>query len=63
MEQNPNGRVAQSPILVTTVTLEKLRKRGYEPMLDYYSKESPQLNEPLYGRPACTGTIFLTKYS
>jgi group II intron reverse transcriptase/maturase len=47
-------RVAQSPILVTTVTLEKLRKRGYEPMLDYYSKVSPQLNEPLYARPACT---------
>jgi group II intron reverse transcriptase/maturase len=40
--------VAQSPILVTTVTLERLRKRGYEPMLDYYSKVSPQLNEPLY---------------
>jgi group II intron reverse transcriptase/maturase len=40
--------VAQSPILVTTVTLERLRKRGYELMLDYYSKVSPQLNEPLY---------------
>jgi len=47
-------RVAQSPILVTTVTLERLKKRGYEPMLDYYSKVSPQLNEPLYARPACT---------
>ena len=46
--------VAQSPILVTTVTLERLRKRGYEPMLDYYSKVSPQLNEPLYARPART---------
>jgi len=41
-------RVAQSPILVTTVTLERLHKRGYEAMLDYYSKVSPQLNEPLY---------------
>jgi RNA-directed DNA polymerase len=40
--------VAQSPILITTVTLERLKKRGYEPMLDYYSKVSPQLNEPLY---------------
>ena len=27
--------VAQSPILVTTITLERLRKRGYESMLDY----------------------------
>jgi RNA-directed DNA polymerase len=44
-------RVAQSPILVTTVTLERLKKRGYEPMLDYYSKVSPQLNEPLITRP------------
>jgi len=40
--------VAQSPILVTTVTLERLKRRGYEPMLYYYSKVSPQLNEPLY---------------
>jgi group II intron reverse transcriptase/maturase len=46
--------VAQSPILVTTVTLERLKKRGYEAMLDYYSKVSPQLNEPLYTRPVRT---------
>jgi RNA-directed DNA polymerase len=46
--------VAQNPILVTTVTLERLRKRGYEPMLDYYSKVSLQLNEPLYSGPECT---------
>jgi hypothetical protein len=31
--------VAQSPILLTTITLE---------MLDYYFQASPQLNEPLY---------------
>ena len=43
--------VAQSPILVTTITLERLRKRGYEPMLEHYLKVSPQLNEPLYTRP------------
>ena len=36
--------VAQSPILVTTVTLERLNKRGYEAMLDYYLKVAPQLN-------------------
>jgi hypothetical protein len=29
---------AQSPILVTTITLEKLRKRGYESMVDYHEK-------------------------
>ena len=46
--------VAQSPIMITTVTLERLRKRGYEAMLDYYSKVSPQLNEPLYTRPVRT---------
>ena len=47
-------RVAQSPIMITTVTLERLRKRGYEAMLDYYLKVSPQLNEPLYTRPVRT---------
>ena len=46
--------VAQSPILVTTITLERLARRGYEPMLDHYLKVSPQLNEPLYARPART---------
>ena len=46
--------VAQSPILVTTITLERLRKRGYESMLEHYFKVSPQLNEPLYTRPVRT---------
>jgi len=46
--------VAQSPIMITTVTLERLRKRGYESMLDYYFKVSPQFNEPLYTRPVRT---------
>jgi RNA-directed DNA polymerase len=40
--------VAQSPILVTTITLERLKKCGYESMLDYYLNVSPGLNEPLY---------------
>jgi hypothetical protein len=35
--------VAQRPIMITTVTLERLHKRGYEAMLDYYLKVSPQL--------------------
>jgi group II intron reverse transcriptase/maturase len=43
--------VAQSPILVTTITLFRLAKRGYQPMLDYYLKISPQFNEPLITRP------------
>jgi RNA-directed DNA polymerase len=46
--------VAQSPIMITTITLERLYKRGYEAMLDYYSKVSPGLNEPLYTRPVRT---------
>ncbi len=46
--------VAQSPILITTVTLKRLAKRGYESMLDYYKKVAPQLNEPLYTRPVRT---------
>jgi RNA-directed DNA polymerase len=46
--------VAQSPIMVTTVTVERLMKRGYESMLSYYEKVSPQLNEPLYTRPVRT---------
>lgn len=46
--------VAQSPMLITTVTVKRLVKRGYESLLDYYRKVAPQLNEPLYARPACT---------
>lgn len=46
--------VAQSPILGTTITLERLGKRGYEAMLTYYEKIAPHLNEPLYTRPVRT---------
>lgn len=46
--------VAQSPIMVTTITLKRLIKRGYESMLSYYLTVSPQLNEPLYTRPVRT---------
>jgi len=46
--------IAQSPILGTTITLEKLCKRGYESLLTYYEKVAPHLNEPLYTRPVCT---------
>jgi group II intron reverse transcriptase/maturase len=46
--------VAQSPILVTTITLKRLMQRGYESMLSYYEKVSPQFNEPLYTGPVRT---------
>lgn len=46
--------IAQSPILTTTITLERLKKRGYQSMLDYYFKVNPTLNEPLYSRPERT---------
>jgi group II intron reverse transcriptase/maturase len=46
--------VAQSPILGTTITLERLRKRGYEAMITLYEKIAPHLNEPLYTRPVRT---------
>lgn len=35
--------VAQSPILRTTITLSRLRRRGYHSMLDYYLKTQPQI--------------------
>jgi RNA-directed DNA polymerase len=46
--------VAQSPILVTTITLERLYKSGYTAMLDIYMKIAPHLNEPLYTRTVRT---------
>ena len=46
--------VAQSPIMVTTITLKRLIQRGYESLLSYYESISPQLNEPLYTRPVRT---------
>jgi hypothetical protein len=35
--------VTQSPILVTTITLSRLRRKGYLSMLDYYSKSKPEI--------------------
>lgn len=34
---------AQSPILGTTITLARLRRKGYESMLDYYTKFKPEI--------------------
>jgi RNA-directed DNA polymerase len=39
--------IAQSPILTTTITLERLRQRGYESMFDYYEKVNPH-NNPMF---------------
>jgi len=39
-EGSASGRaaaVAQSPMLKTTLTISRLKRRGYESMLDYYS--------------------------
>ena len=33
----------QSPIMVKTITLKRLIKRGYESMLNYYRMVSPHL--------------------
>lgn len=46
--------VAQSPILTTTITLQRLRKRGYESLLDVYLELNPSLCEPPYARTART---------
>ncbi|MFN8261456.1 MAG: hypothetical protein U0X41_11030 [Chitinophagales bacterium] len=46
--------IAQSPILSTTITLERLRKRGYVSMLEMYDELNPLLNEPPYTRPVRT---------
>ncbi len=35
--------VAQSPILITTITLSRLRRKGYQSMLDYYLQKLPQI--------------------
>lgn len=40
--------IAQSPILNTTITLERLRKRGYISLLDVYILLNPSVCEPPY---------------
>ena len=35
--------VAQSPILGTTITISRLKRRGYKTMLDYYLNTKPQI--------------------
>ena len=39
--------VSQSPIMITTITLERLRKRGYISLLEIYTLLNPSIREPL----------------
>ncbi|PKQ60965.1 hypothetical protein BZG02_17620 [Labilibaculum filiforme] len=41
--------IAQSPILRTTITLERLKKRGYESMLDIYKQITPIRRDSIDG--------------
>ena len=40
---HPTGAVALSPILTTTITLSRLRRKGYESMLSCYLKTQPTI--------------------
>jgi RNA-directed DNA polymerase len=38
--------IAQSPILTTTITLKRLKQRGYQSLTDVYIELNPSLCEP-----------------
>ncbi|MEI4927434.1 group II intron reverse transcriptase/maturase, partial [Klebsiella pneumoniae] len=44
--------IAQSPILITTITLKRLKQRNYVSLLDIYFEINPSFYEPPYARPA-----------
>ena len=46
--------VAQSPILSTTITLQRLKKRGYQSLTDVHIELNPSFCEPPYTRPLRT---------
>lgn len=46
--------IAQSPILGTTITIKRLKQKGYQPMLEIYKKLNPSIYEPPYTRPVRT---------
>src|SRR5690554_6535550 len=46
--------VAQSPILGTTITISRLKKRGYIAMLELHLSFNPSRYEPPYTRPVRT---------
>ena len=43
--------IAQSPILGSTITLQRLKQRGYESLLEVYTTLNPSICEPLSTRP------------
>ncbi|HNF41952.1 MAG TPA: group II intron reverse transcriptase/maturase, partial [Bacteroidia bacterium] len=43
--------IAQSPILGSTITLKRLKQRGYESLLEVYTTLNPSICEPLSTRP------------
>jgi hypothetical protein len=45
--------VAQSPILITTITLGRLRRRGYISLTELYEQRSPK-RTPLFNEPPST---------
>lgn len=54
MTRKGGWAIAQSPILGSTITNERLKKRGYISMLEDYTKLNPSICEPPYARPART---------
>jgi len=40
--------IAQSPILGTTITIDRLKQRGYESLLDIYKRTMPQKRGTLF---------------
>lgn len=46
--------IAQSPIMITTITLKRLKQRGYVAMLDVYNELNPSVYEPPYTRTVRT---------
>ena len=51
--------IAQSPVLSTTITLDRLCKRGYESLESYYQKVSPMLT----ACPALAGNRCISRKS
>ena len=50
-QEKEDGQLLKARYLLPPRTLKRLKKRGYESMLEHYTKVSPQHNEPLYARP------------
>lgn len=46
--------ISQSPILNTTITVKRLKQKGYIPMLEIYTKLNPSVYEPPYTRTVRT---------